>query len=226
MEFLKQAKEEIQARVKEETSITLEKPDPTGHGGTSTTGNIAKSLLNTNNRLLLTEGISNPELKTTIDKIILNMAVILAIINSSKKVKIAEFTEFCQVTSKLVKSVPWIHISPSAHIVLGHSAELIEGNNQTGLLNFTESGIEANNKFLRQYRLNYSRKTSQFDNLSDCLNRLWDKSDTMVIKTCERLHCGHCNAQGHTIRSCSELKKVLAGCNTEFEDLISLLTEC
>ena len=40
--FLKQAKEEIQARVKEETSITLEKADPTGHGGTSTTGNIAK----------------------------------------------------------------------------------------------------------------------------------------------------------------------------------------
>lgn len=40
--FLKQAKDEIQARVKEETSITLEKADPTGHGGTSTTGNIAK----------------------------------------------------------------------------------------------------------------------------------------------------------------------------------------
>ena len=42
LQFLKQAKEEIQARVKEETSITLEKADPTGHGGTSTTGNIAK----------------------------------------------------------------------------------------------------------------------------------------------------------------------------------------
>ena len=40
--FLKQAKEQIQAKVKEETSITLEKADPTGHGGTSTTGNIAK----------------------------------------------------------------------------------------------------------------------------------------------------------------------------------------
>ena len=40
--FLKQGKEQIQASVKEETSITLEKADPTGHGGTSTTGNIAK----------------------------------------------------------------------------------------------------------------------------------------------------------------------------------------
>ena len=156
----------------------------------------------------------------------LKIAVILAIINSNKKVKIAEFTEFCQVTSKLVKSVPWIHISPSAHIVLGHSAELIDGNNQTGLLNFTECGIEANNKFLRQYRLNYSRKTSQFDNLSDCLNRLWDKSDPMVMKTCERLHCVHCNGQGHNVRSCLELKKVLTGCSTEFEYWVSLLTDC
>jgi hypothetical protein len=42
LEFLKQAKEDIQARVKEATSITLEKADPTGHGGTSTTGNVAK----------------------------------------------------------------------------------------------------------------------------------------------------------------------------------------
>ena len=41
LQFLKQAKEEIQARVKEETSITLEKADPTGHGET-TTGNIAR----------------------------------------------------------------------------------------------------------------------------------------------------------------------------------------
>ena len=40
--FLKQAKENIQARVKEETAITLEKADPTGHGGSSTTGNVAK----------------------------------------------------------------------------------------------------------------------------------------------------------------------------------------
>ena len=78
LEFLKQAKEEIQAMVKEETSITLEKPDPTGHGGTSTTGNIDKSMLNTDNRLLLTQGIDNSQLKTKIDAIILNMAVSLA----------------------------------------------------------------------------------------------------------------------------------------------------
>ena len=132
----------------EKTSITLGKPDPTGHGGTSTTGNVAKLMLNTGNRLLLTQGIDNSELRMKIDNIILNLAVILAVINSSKKVKVGEFAEFCHETSLLIKSVGWINISPSVHIVLAHSAELIEENNNTGLLNFTECGLEANNKFL------------------------------------------------------------------------------
>ncbi len=95
LEFLKQAKEEIQVRVKEETSITLEKADPTGHGGTSTTGNIAKVMLNTNNRKLLTQGINSSDLRAKIDQLVLNMAVILSIINSDRKVKIDEFREFC-----------------------------------------------------------------------------------------------------------------------------------
>ena len=107
-------------------------------------------------RLLLTHGIDNLELKSKLDHIILNMAVILAVINSNKKVNVPVFSEFCLNTSLLVKSVSWIHIIPSAHVVLAHSAELIEGNNQIGLLNFTQCGLEANNKFLRQYRINYS----------------------------------------------------------------------
>ena len=67
---MKQAKEQIQKTVKDETGIMLEKPDSTGHGGTTTTGNVAKSLLNSNNHFLLTKGIENSELKNKIDKII------------------------------------------------------------------------------------------------------------------------------------------------------------
>ena len=224
LEFLKQAKEQIQAKVKEETSITMEKPDPTGHGGTSTTGNVASQMLNTSNRRLLTEGIDNNELKSKIERIILCMAVILTINNSNKKVKVAEFKEFCRDTYLLVNEISWIQISPSAHIVLGHSAELIEQNDGKGLLNFTECGIEANNKFLRQYRMNYARKTCQFDNLSDCINRLWDKSDPMLLKVRERLQCAHCKEKGHTIRSCDELKEALHLCNSEYATLIAFLS--
>ena len=99
-------------------------------------------------------------------------------------------------------------MSPRSHMVLIHSAELIKQNEHKGLLNFTECGIEANNKFLRQYRINYSRKTSQYDNLSDCINRLWDKSDPMIVlEKYKRTHCSNCENTGHTMKSCSKLKR-------------------
>ena len=152
------------------------------------------------------------------------MAVILSIINSNRKVNIPEYAELCKSTSLLVKSIPWIKINPSAHLVLAHSAEVIEGNSGCGLLNFTECGIEANNKYLRQYRINYARKTNQHDDLTDCLKRLWDKSDPMVHELRNRLHCSHCDTTGHTVRSCRVLKDAITGCNTDFEGLFSLLT--
>ena len=191
LEFLKQAKEQIQKNMKDETGILLEKPDPTGHGGTRTTGNVAKAILNNSNRSLLTKGIDNSELKSKIDKIVLNMAAILAVINSIIKVNVSEYTELCKSTSLLIKSIHWTKINPSAHVVLVHSAEVINENDGRGLLNFTECGLEANNKYLQQYRMNYACKTSQHNNLSDCLKRLWDKSDPMVHELRNRLHCTH-----------------------------------
>ena len=98
----------------------------------------------------------------------------------------------------LVMSVKWIRFTPTAHTVLAHSAELIEQNNGRGLLNYTESGLEANNKFLRQYRMNFLRKTSQYENITDCLNRLLEKSDYDVNNTLGRLNCTYCKEVGHT----------------------------
>ena len=115
--FLKQAKEEIQARVKEQTSITLERPDPTGHGGTSTTGNIAALMLSMDNCKLLTQGIASLELREAVEKLVLNMAVILTMVNSNRKVRIEEYREFCRKTYLQSASIEWIEFTPSAHIV-------------------------------------------------------------------------------------------------------------
>ena len=92
-------------------------------------------------------------------------------------------------------------------MALGHSSELVESSNETGLLNFTETGLEASNKFLLQYKINYARKTSQIDNLTDCLRLIRDKSEPMVVKVREGVHCGHFKAQRHTIRGCAEFKR-------------------
>ena len=89
------------------------KINQTGQGGTCTTGNLAKSMLNSTNRFLLTQGMDNLDLRFKVDTIILNMGVILAFIISNKKVKVAEFNEFCVETSLAVKRVPWIKPTPA-----------------------------------------------------------------------------------------------------------------
>ena len=123
--------------MKQQTSITLEKPDPTGHVGTSFIGIIAKAMLNTSNWTLLSQRIDNSELRSKIEQMVLNIAIIL-IINSDKKIRIIQYREFCQETYLLVASIQWIKFNPSAHIVLAPSPELIEENDNTGLLSFTE----------------------------------------------------------------------------------------
>ena len=55
-------------------------------------------------------------------------------------------------------------------------------------------------------RINYARKSSQFDNFTDCLHHLLYKSDPFVENICERVHCRHYQAQERTTRSCAEQK--------------------
>ena len=75
-------------------------------------------------------------------------------------------------------------------------------------------------KFLRQFRLNLSRKTSQYDNLYDVFKRLWKKSDPLINKA--EKHCSSCGLEDHSVRSCKNLSEKFS-CETEFEALISML---
>ena len=75
-----ESKRKIQKCVEEGINVAFEKPDPTGHSRTSTTGNVVKTFLNTNNRTLLTKHISDVSLKENIDKTILNVFIILCLI--------------------------------------------------------------------------------------------------------------------------------------------------
>ena len=53
-------------------------------------------------------------------------------------------------------------------------------NNNQGVGDYSETGLEHNHKFLRFFRQCLARKTSQATNLQDCLSRLWLKSDPSV----------------------------------------------
>ena len=87
--------------------------------------------------------------------------------------------------NSLTFSWPWTpclsYLSPTTHGLLNHSAGLIQQNDWRGLINFSESALETNNKFLRFYRSSIRRKSSFENNLSDCIQRLWMKSDPVII---------------------------------------------
>lgn len=151
--------------------------------------------------------IQSEELSRKVDKLTLNTAIILCIVNSSKAINIEIYEPFCLETLLLVKNildennVSWIVIPPTVHVLLAHSPQLIKDNDCKGLHIFTEQSLEASHKFLRQFRQNYAPKISHFANISDCLKRLWQKSDPILLLATERKNCTHCNENGHTICS-------------------------
>lgn len=228
MDFVNDYQEKIQKYVLSKTGILIDAPDSTGHGGSSNTGNVVKSILYTENRKLLTEFIESNQLREKVDKLLLNVAVILSVVYSNKSVNITEYASFCTQTALRAKEMldsngePWISIPPTTHMLLAHSAQLIIDNGNKGLLIYTESGLEANHKYLRQFRQNNARKTSNFSNLTDCLKKLRIKSDPVIAKITKRNKCTFCRENDRTIRSCSK-KRDTFSVATEYEHLLDVM---
>ena len=68
---------------------------------------------------------------------------------------------------KLVQCFPWCVVSPSVHRILGHSLEVIQGNDKYGLGSVSEEGLEALNKYIRSMREKGARKNSTLNNFTD-----------------------------------------------------------
>ena len=96
--------------------------------------------------------------------------------------------------------------SPSLHKTLAHSWELIKLNNGFGLGSLDESGLEGNNIILRGIRIRLSRKTSQNNNLTDTLQRMWLGSDPLVNveRAKSKSFCKYCEEMGHSTRYCKK----------------------
>ena len=116
-----------------------------------------------------------------------------------------------------------VMFTPSVHAALAHSPDLIEQNENRGLQNYNESGLEANHKYLRIFRQNYSRKMSQYQNLEDCFKKLWVKSDPVLFDKTHYLYCKCCESREHTVKSCPKLHEQFT-CATEFESLLNMVT--
>ena len=78
-------------------------------------------------------------------------------------------------------------------MLLAHSWELIEINGKYCLGEYSETGLENNNKFLRYFREHLARKKSQEINLEDCIIRFWLKSDPVVRQAGPEMYCSRCH---------------------------------
>ncbi|XP_063677373.1 uncharacterized protein LOC134813500 [Bolinopsis microptera] len=210
LQFIKQAKKQVQEHMLEQTGLKIAFPDSTGNGGTTTTGNVARRLLfDTSTREILLQLV--PERKRgPLREVMKRLAVVLRVISSTRRLsaqKAEDLESFCKETYKLILITfpsPVARLSPSVHKLLAHSWELVKLNENQALGNVSEGGIEACNKLLRRYRIRLSRKRSQHDNLFDCAKRLWVNSDPVIqeMRLATLPYCKHCDMRGHSRRWC------------------------
>ena len=203
------AKEEARRKVYQQTGIKMDIPDATGKGGSTNTGNVCEQLLSDYRHILVS---LVPECyQSDLNDVLNRLWVILFIYTSDSKdeVNVDMFREFCTETYNLILNnfnnleTKWINITPTLHMLLAHSWELIEMNNSCGLGECSETGLENNNKFLRFFRLCLSRKNSQETNLQDCIDRLWLKSDIVVRNSGPKKQCSRCHQiNNHFTVSC------------------------
>ena len=112
----KKSKKYIINKIQNDTHITIEVPDPTGKGGTTTNGNTVSNILgNYQNRKVLSNFV--PEhYRDAMVHVILRLWIIMKIYNSNDEVN-DYFDEFCRDTCMLIltsfnKDQPWIYIYP------------------------------------------------------------------------------------------------------------------
>ena len=153
----------------------MDKPDPVGAGGTTTTGNIAQNLLfDPAKHQVLVECVpkKSRKMEGVIGTFLMSLSVILKAVSSRRNVNIEELDHLCKETSLLIVTHwPTFRFTPSMHQILAHSAALIDANDSTGLGVCSEEPLEHNNKNLRKYRRAWQK------NFSECQSfRCFDKS--------------------------------------------------
>ena len=74
----------------------------------------------------------------------------------------------------------WIKISPTVHSLLAHSWELSERNGGDFVGELSESGLEADNKFMKAIHTSMSSKISEKACPYDTVSRMWDQSNPYI----------------------------------------------
>ena len=182
----------------------MDQADGAGHGGSTDTGNVAQKMFSNWNIFAAIFKPRSAEDRTAIEECIFRVAVVLGVINSTRKIRCTtKLQEFCTATYlKLLETFPWMSVSPSCHRLLAHSAEIIERNDGRGLGTQTEQPSESAHKNLRRTIQNGARTNSLAAMLTDSFNKQFIWTDPRTRAERRELHCSGCQEVGHTLRKC------------------------
>ena len=122
--------------------MKVDQPDPIG--STTSTGNVVRRAFS--NEIIFLESVLSTTAIThgpVLAKIHTQLAAILKVYNSSRKVKTVELGKVCTYLL-ILDSFSWASITPTLHKLLAHSEELIrESNSGFNLKEFLAEGTEA-----------------------------------------------------------------------------------
>ena len=118
------------------------------------TGNICERLLKDHRHILVS--LAPLRFHSEMNNLFNRLWVILVVYTSTSKdeVNTLLFRELCEETYDLLQNSfqnsesKWINVSPTLHLLLAHSRKVIENNNNCGVGEYSETGLEHNNKFL------------------------------------------------------------------------------
>lgn len=162
---------------KEKLSINI------GDASDMLTGNRFKTFSCDEAREVVTNLLKKESLRSSFSEILLGLCAIIRVINSQhRQIDLPRFKALCtEVHHSLCINFPWAVISPSIHRVLAHSWEVVQMNENQGLGNQSEEGLETQNKFVRHLQIHGARKTSVEDNFHDVFGHLWRKSSPRLV---------------------------------------------
>ena len=119
----------IRSIIEESCSVSVD--IPSSHGGTSTTGNVARDcFMNKREFLKRATSSTDPVHKPKLVKIQTNLSVIFRLVNSGDQINCNKLEELCKGTYQfIIREFSGASITPSLHKLLSHSFQIIHSYN-------------------------------------------------------------------------------------------------
>ena len=210
LKILNKSKDVVRDTIKEKTGLRLDYVcGAGGKGGTSTDGKQGRRFFSDPVNPVINDLLASRSPRKHKDNILQlhkQISIILRIISCTRKIDVKKFDEHCKETMINISSnFPWILLNHTLHRAIQHSAELIEMNGEESLGWYSEEGLEANNKDIRNYLEHLCRKTGTNQQIEDVMNRLLERSDpylgSVTTRYIQGKSCSICEATDHTARS-------------------------